>query len=138
MADERPRPSPVLGGSPRPARQVAFRTGLSAESRAAMLLIAKGFRILARRWKSPVGEIDIVACRGRTLAIVEVKRRGDRRAAAEAVGPRQQARIARAASWLLAGRPDLAGHAVRFDVLLIAPRRWPRHLVDAWRSEAGR
>ena len=102
------------------------------------LLRLKGYRILARGLKSPVGEIDIVACRGRTLAIVEVKRRDDHRAAIDALGPRQQARIARAAAWLLARRPELADHAVRFDVLLITPRRWPRHLADAWRPEPGR
>lgn len=75
MASERPRASPVVGRAENPARLVAFRTGISAESRAAMLLIAKGFRILARRWKSPVGEIDIVARRRHLLVFVEVKAR---------------------------------------------------------------
>jgi putative endonuclease len=71
MADERPRASPIQ--VPRPERQIAFRTGISAESRAAAFLIAKGFRILARRWRSPVGEIDIVARRRSLLVFVEVK-----------------------------------------------------------------
>ena len=70
MADERPRASPIQ--VPRPERQIAFRTGISAESRAAAFLIAKGFRILARRWKSPVGEIDIIAHRRSLLVFVEV------------------------------------------------------------------
>src|ERR1700689_2688591 len=61
--------------APRPERVAAFRLGLSAESRAAMLLIAKGHRIVARRWKTPVGEIDIVARRRRDLVFVEVKAR---------------------------------------------------------------
>jgi hypothetical protein len=73
MADERPRAGPIQ--APRPERQIAFRTGISAESRAAAFLIAKGFRILARRWKSPVGEIDIVARRRSLLLFVEVKAR---------------------------------------------------------------
>ena len=73
MADERPRARPTP--APRPERQVAFRTGISAESRAAAFLIAKGFRILARRWRSPVGEIDIVARRRSLMIFVEVKAR---------------------------------------------------------------
>jgi putative endonuclease len=60
---------------PRPERVAAFRVGLSAESRAAAYLIAKGFRILARRFRSPVGEVDIVARRGRLLVFAEVKAR---------------------------------------------------------------
>ena len=119
-------------------RRLAWRRGRRGESLAAWWLRLKGYRILARGLKSPVGEIDIVACRGRTLAIVEVKRRDDHLAAIDALGPRQQVRIARAAAWLLARRPELADHAVRFDILLIVPRRWPRHLIDAWRPQPGR
>jgi putative endonuclease len=59
--------------SPDPARVAAFRQGLSAENRAALLLIAKGFRIAARRLKTPVGELDIVARRRQVLLFVEVK-----------------------------------------------------------------
>src|ERR1700722_9460081 len=73
--------------APRPERVAAFRLGLSAEIRAAMLLIAKGYRIAARRWKTPVGEIDIVARRRRDLVFVEVKAR-ELDAAAEAVTER--------------------------------------------------
>jgi Holliday junction resolvase-like predicted endonuclease len=73
VANDRPTPRPV--GVVRSERQVAFRLGISAESRAAAYLIAKGFRILARRWRSPVGEIDIIACRRQLLIFVEVKAR---------------------------------------------------------------
>src|SRR5438876_5510143 len=73
MPDERFRATPIQ--APRPERQIAFRTGISAESRAAAFLIAKGFRILARRWRSPVGEIDIIARRRALLIFVEVKAR---------------------------------------------------------------
>src|SRR6195256_4805476 len=110
MADERPRtsprPAPVQG--PRPERQVAFRTGISAESRAAVFLIAKGFRILARRWRSPVGEIDIVARRRALLVFVEVKARETLDDAAWSVTERQRARIiAAGGGWLprFPGRP---------------------------------
>jgi siroheme synthase len=87
------RPRPLDGQGPRPERQIAFRMGLSAESRAAALLIAKGFRILARRWKSPVGEIDIAARRRKLLVFVEVKARETLDDAAWSVTPRQKARI---------------------------------------------
>src|SRR6185295_18376216 len=73
--------------APRPERQAAFHLGISAESRAAAFLIAKGFRILARRWRSPVGEIDIVARRRRLLVFVEVKARATLEDAAESPLP---------------------------------------------------
>src|SRR6266513_5978786 len=95
MPDERFRATPIQ--APRPERQIAFRTGISAESRAAAFLIAKGFRILARRWKSPVGEIDIVARRRSLLLFVEVKAREKLDDAAWSVTDRQRLRIVAAA-----------------------------------------
>jgi putative endonuclease len=135
MADER-RPGPVSGPAPRPERQLAFRTGLSAESRAALLLVAKGFRILARRWKSPVGEIDIVARRRGLLVFVEVKARDDLDDAAWSVTDRQRARIVAAAEAWLARYPDPRVRDIRFDAMLVAPRRVPRHIPAAF--DAGR
>ena len=93
---------PSCAPAPR-QRQVAFRLGLSAESRAAAFLIAKGFRIVARRWRSPVGEIDIVARRRSLLVFVEVKARDTLDDAAESVTPQQKRRICAAAeAWLRA------------------------------------
>jgi putative endonuclease len=135
MAEER-RPGPVLGPGPRPERQLAFRTGLSAESRAALLLVAKGFRILARRWKSPVGEIDIVARRRGLLVFVEVKARDNLEDAAWSVTDRQRARIVAAAEAWLARYPDPRVRDIRFDAMLVAPRRVPRHIPAAF--DAGR
>jgi putative endonuclease len=117
---------------PLPERQAAFRLGLSAEMRAAAWLLAKGYRISARRWKSPVGEIDIVARRGETLIFVEVKARDHLDAAAEAVTPRQRQRIVAAAEAWLAQHPDDVMREMRFDVVLVAPRRLPRHLTNAF------
>jgi putative endonuclease len=117
---------------PRPERQAAFRTGLSAESRAAALLIAKGFRIVARRWKSPVGEIDIVARRRHLLIFVEVKARSRLDAAAESVTARQRRRIAAAAAAWLAAHQDDAMRDIRFDAVLVAPGRIPRHIPAAF------
>lgn len=113
-------------------RQVAFRFGLSAESRAAAYLIAKGYRILARRWRSPAGEIDIVARRRNTLVFVEVKARETLDGAAEAVQRRQQRRIIAAAEVWLARNPDDVNGEIRFDVVLIAPRSLPRHIMAAF------
>src|SRR5437899_11652153 len=104
MPDERFRATPIQ--APRPERQIAFRTGISAESRAAAFLIAKGFRILARRWKSPVGEIDIVARRRHLLVFVEVKARERLDDAAWSVTDRQRARIVAAAEAFLARFAD--------------------------------
>src|SRR6476661_3235705 len=115
-----------------PARIAAFRTGISAESRAAAFLMAKGYRILAKRFRTPYGEIDIVARRRNLLAFVEVKARASLDEAAYAVTPRQQRRIIDAAqAWLMA-HPEHANFDLRFDAVLIAPRRLPRHLLAAF------
>jgi putative endonuclease len=113
--------------------RAAHRLGLRAERRAALLLRLKGYRILATRLKTPAGEIDMVARRGRALAIIEVKARADEKGAAEALQPRQLKRLERAASHFLGRNPDLADLDLRFDVVLVTPCRLPRHIPDAWR-----
>jgi putative endonuclease len=115
-----------------PERVAAFRTGLSAEGRAAALLMAKGYRIVARRFRTPHGEIDIVARRRNLIAFVEVKARASLDEAAFAVTPRQQARIIDAANGWLVAHPEHANFELRFDVILIAPRHLPRHLLAAF------
>lgn len=118
--------------APRPERVAAFGLGLSAESRAAAYLVAKGYRILARRWKSPVGELDLVARRRHLLVFVEVKARASLDDAAEAVLPRQQRRIAAAAEAWIATYPDPTITDMRFDAILVAPRKLPRHIESAF------
>jgi putative endonuclease len=122
----------------RAGRVRATRRGSTGEWLAALRLMAVGYRIVARNFRSPVGEIDLIARRGRTLVFVEVKHRGDHDAAAFAILPRQQARICRAAEAFLAARPELATFSLRFDAMLIAPWRAPRHVIDAWRESAAR
>ncbi|MFY9895613.1 MAG: YraN family protein [Xanthobacteraceae bacterium] len=117
---------------PRRERVAAFRLGLSAESRAAMFLIAKGYRIVARRWKTPFGEIDIVARRRRALVFVEVKARDRADEAAEAVTERTKRRIVAAAKLWLAHHPDDIERDIRFDVMLVAPGRLPQHIANAF------
>lgn len=113
-------------------RRAAERRGRGAERLAAALLRAKGYRILARRFRSPAGEIDLVAARGRVLAFVEVKRRRDMAEAAESVTAKSRARIARAAEHFLRRHPQWAERDLRFDAVLLG-RFLPRHVPDAWR-----
>ena len=127
--DRPPRHSRPL---PRPERQAAFRVGISAESRAAVFLIAKGFRILARRWRSPLGEIDIVARRRQLLVFAEVKARASLDEAAESINERQRRRIAAAAEMWLAANPDEMIRDIRFDAILVAPGKIPRHIPAAF------
>ena len=115
-----------------PARVAAFRTGVSAESRAAALLMAKGYRILAKRFRTPYGEIDLVAKKRNLVAFIEVKARASLDEAAYAVTPRQQRRIIDAAQAWLMVHPEHAEFELRFDAILIAPRRLPRHVLAAF------
>jgi len=116
-------------------RKAAFRLGLSAEGKAAMLLAAKGYRTIARRWKSPVGEIDLVVKRGQLIAFVEVKARKALDEAAESVLVRQRRRIVAAAEAWLAAHPEHAGYDMRFDAVLVSPGRMPQHVVSAFEAD---
>jgi putative endonuclease len=118
--------------APSPQRVAAFATGLSAESRASAMLLAKGYRILARRFRTPHGEIDIVARKRNLIAFVEVKARETLDDAAYAVTPQQQVRISNAAQGWLMTHPEHADFDMRFDVILIAPKHLPRHLLAAF------
>jgi putative endonuclease len=118
----------------RPEKIATFGFGISAESRAAAWLIAHGYRILARRWKSPLGEIDIIAARRHTLIFVEVKARATLDGAAESVTERQKRRIAAAAEIWLASNPMPAIRDIRFDAILVAPSKLPRHIPRAFES----
>jgi putative endonuclease len=119
----------------RSPRHRAERRGRLAEQLCRWHLRLRGWRIVAAGWRCPSGEIDIVARRRGVLAIVEVKARRDLDSAAISLLPRQRRRIARAAAAFLSARPDLAALALRFDVMLVAPLRLPRHLVNAWRVD---
>jgi putative endonuclease len=117
-------------------RKEAERRGHAGEGVAALWLRLKGYRILARRLKTHAGEIDLVAAAPfGPVCFIEVKARALARSAAEAVGESQQARIARAASLYLAGRPGLARRGSRFDIVAIAPHGFPVHHRDVWRPD---
>jgi putative endonuclease len=116
-------------------RRKAEQRGRRSEIWAALLLLAKFYRILGWRVRTPVGEIDLIAqAPGGPVCFIEVKARADALGAAQSLGSRQQRRIANAANHYMAARPHLAGKGMRFDVIALAPRRFPRHYPDAWRD----
>jgi len=114
-------------------RRAAYRHGHLAELAAAALLLLKGYRLIARRYKTPLGEIDLVVKRGRLIAFVEVKARGSFGDALEAVGPAAERRIVGAADLWLAKHPDAVGLDLRYDIVAVAPWRIPEHVPDAFR-----
>ncbi len=115
-------------------RQAAEARGRRAETLAAWMLRLKGYRIVATRLRTPLGEIDLLARRGKLLVIVEVKARATAEEAVQSVSARQQQRLAAAAGWLPSWKPGLSGCDIRFDVVAMAPGRWPRHIQNAWIS----
>ena len=116
-------------------RQQARQRGIAAETLCLWLLRLKGYRILARDLRTPVGEIDIVARRGNTLVAVEVKRRGTLEDAADAISRDQRRRILRALGWFAQRQPDGERLALRFDAMLLDGGLLPRHIRDAWRED---
>ena len=121
-------------------RRKALRTGRWAERVGAFILRLKGYRIAARDFRCPVGEIDIIARRGSVIAFVEVKARANEEEALNALGARQKRRVERAAlAWLAAQgarHDDARAPVMRFDLMIVCPWRWPRHLANAWRSDS--
>ena len=114
-------------------RRAAYRHGIAAEAIASLLLIGKGFRILARRYRTPLGEIDLIAKRGQLLVFVEVKARASQAAALEAIGAEAKTRIVAASDLWLARHPDAAAFDMRYDIVAVTPWRLPLHVPDAFR-----
>lgn len=114
-------------------RQRAERGGRRAETYAALFLQLKGWTILARRARTPVGEVDLVARRGRTVAFVEVKARATEADAAVSLDEFRLRRVA-AAAGALSTRFVRAGDEMRIDAMFVVPWRLPRHLPDVWRG----
>ena len=114
-------------------RRAAYRYGLRAEFFCRLWLRAKFYQILASRYLSPYGEMDIIAERFGSLAFIEVKARQDADAGLHAITAGKQRHLAQTAEHWLAQHPRYAAHKVRFDVMLCRPKRLPRHMVDCWR-----
>lgn len=114
-------------------RQSAEKRGRRAEIAAQILLTLKGYRVLASRVKTHVGEIDLVVLKGGTVVFVEVKARANSCTALGSITGQQQKRIARAAEGFLAHRPELRHYAVRYDAIFTCPGKLPQHVKDFWR-----
>lgn len=117
--------------TPADQRRRSERRGRLAEWIAALVLITRGYRILALRQRTPTGEIDLIGRRGRRLAFVEVKWRNDAETLVHSIGPRQAARVARAAEYWVWRQPELRDCEIGLDCILIAPRRLPRYIANA-------
>jgi len=113
----------------------ARRSGRRAEVVAAFWLMAKGYRILGFRLKTPFAEIDLLALRGNVLAGVEVKTRASLDAALAAVGAEQRQRLRRGLRFVAGKRRGLADVTIRLDLMALAPGRLPRHIPDAWSED---
>ena len=116
----------------RSRRRKAWRRGHLSEYIAALYLACKGYRILAIRYRTVLGEIDIVARKGDLAVFVEVKARRGAQAAIDAVSVSAQRRIRAAGDLWLARQPDFSRLSQRYDIVAILPGRWPRHFRDAF------
>ena len=112
----------------------AYRKGHRGEWLAALALMLKGYRIVARRHRTKLGEIDLIARRGDMVAIVEVKARPTLVQAMDAVGYEAQRRIEGAADLWLSKQRDHARLSIRFDIVAVLPRRWPVHVENAFQG----
>lgn len=116
-------------------RRARYRAGLRAERLAALYLRVCGYRIIGRRFKCPVGEIDLIARRFGHVAFIEVKRRANIEEAAFSIGAHQRRRIGRAAAFWLAQNEGVAYQSLSLDAVLVARRRWPQHIRAAFEAE---
>lgn len=112
-------------------RAKANRRGARAEFIAALILTLKGYRVLVRRYKTPVGEIDLIARRGRRVAFVEVKQRPSFEECEAAVTSQTRKRVRRAAAWWISRNSRYHEFDQGFDLIFVARGRIPRHLLNA-------
>ena len=113
-------------------RRRAYRRGHMAEWLAALALMVKGYRIVARRFKTRAGEVDLIARKGDLVALVEVKARADEMAAIDAVSATAARRIEAAGDIWLSRQRDAARLSIRHDIVAVVPLRWPRHFPGAF------
>ena len=124
-------------GAPAADKKVrAYRRGHRGEWLAALALTLKGYRIVARRYRTRLGEIDLIARKGTLVAIVEVKARPSLAEAMDAIGPGAERRIEAAADLWLARQRDHAALSLRFDLVAVLPWRWPIHVENVFAAGA--
>ncbi|MET0940243.1 MAG: YraN family protein [Mesorhizobium sp.] len=117
---------------PRAKRLRAYRRGHRGEWLAALAVMLKGFRIVARRYRTKLGEIDLIARRGDLVLIIEVKVRATLIEAMDAIARQSERRIEAAADLWLSRQPDYGRLSVRFDMVAVLPRRWPVHVENVF------
>jgi putative endonuclease len=115
-----------------PVKAPHWQKGWDAETRVAAYLQEKGYAILAHRFKTPFGEIDVLVETAEMLVVVEVKARKTLTTGLEAISPKQQQRLADAVSWFISQNPAYNNHAIRFDCVVVVPNMPPMHLKNAW------
>ena len=123
-----------MAPDPTARRRRAHGKGHRGEWLAALALRLKGYRILARRFRTKLGEVDLIARRGDIIAIVEVKARRTLIEAMDAVTPATQRRIEAAGDLWLARQPDFGRLSIRYDLIAILPRRWPVHVENIFQG----
>jgi len=110
----------------------AYRKGLRAEWLCAFSLLLKGYRIVGRRFKTPVGEVDLIARKRDVIVFIEVKARPNTNTALESISLTAQRRISSSAEWWISQQTDGASLSWRFDVMAVIPLRWPKHFENVW------
>ncbi len=117
------------------SRKKAYSRGRKGEFLAMLYLRLKGYRILAKRYKTPVGEVDLIARKSNTIAFIEVKARAKYEDGVEAITYKQQMRCIRAAKYFLAARPEYSEFDLRFDAMIVLPGISLKHLKAAWSED---
>ena len=107
--------------------------GHKAEFWASIYMALKFYRLRAKRYKTRVGEIDLVMTKSRQIIFCEVKARAELQGGLEAVSAKSQERIQRAAEYFCQRHPQFQNYLWRFDAIVVRPWRLPYHLKDAWR-----
>lgn len=117
---------------PHKLKHESYQKGMQAENFSKFWLRLKGYRILAHRFKTPVGEIDLIARHRSTIIAIEVKARPSLQQSLECITIHQRRRIKRAFLWYIGQNIKQSGYDFRFDVMLVCPRRW-QHIKNAWK-----
>lgn len=113
-------------------KPTSYKSGLIAESIAIFLLTLKFYRIIEKRYKTKMGEIDIIAIKGKTIIFIEVKKRSNNSELFESITPKQQGRIYNAAEIFLKRNGSYSEHKKRFDAIFITSNLFPTHIKNAW------
>ena len=110
----------------------AYKRGIRREILAGLYLTLTGWRVLAWRWKCPLGEIDLVAKKGKVITFIEVKARQNEQSALDSITAHQWRRVLNAADIFMSQQRQYADCSWRFDAIIIVPRKWPKRFKNMW------